>query len=170
MALADWLIEPLNKGHDRKAFDCGEPALNDFLRRYARQHQGPGLSRTFVARPVQEARPVWGYYSLAAGAIDRANLPVAAAGAFPRFPLPVVRLVRLAVNRPQQGHGLGEDLLVDALHRTLDVAQAIGVVGMVVEAKHAKARRFYERFEFESFPDHPLTLWLPLAAIEKLLG
>ena len=112
---------------------------------------------------------VLGYYSISAGAIDRENLPARAAKRFPAFPIPVARLARLAVDQALQGRGLGEHLLLDALNRVLRASVDIGIVAVLLDAKHEKARRFYARYEFESLPDQPLRLWLPLAAIDKLL-
>jgi predicted N-acetyltransferase YhbS len=117
-------IEPLDLArHDRKRFDCGEPALNEYLRRFAEQHARSNLSRSFVA--AQENR-VLGYYSLAAGSIQRSNLPAELQGRYPNFPLPVVRLARLAVSLDAQGRGIGQDLLVDSLLRTRRMAQEAG--------------------------------------------
>lgn len=71
-------------------------------------------------------------------------------------------------DRRYQKQGLGELLLADALSRCLRLSEEIGMIGVVVDAKHEQARRYYERYEFERFPDFPLTLWLPTAAIATL--
>ena len=164
----DWRIEPLQRDHDRTRFGCGEPALDEYLARFARQNQESGVARTFVA--VRDAEPirVLGYYSLAVGAIDKANLPASAARRFPNFPLPIARLARLAVDRDRQGKGLGEHLLLDALSRCLRVAEDVGIIAVVIDAKHERAKAFYARYEFDALPDHPLTLWLPLPSLRKL--
>jgi GNAT superfamily N-acetyltransferase len=164
----DWRIEPLQRDHDRARFGCGEPSLDEYLARFARQNQESGVARTFVA--VRDADParILGYYSLAVGAVDKANLPPPAARRFPNFPLPIARLARLAVDLSQQGKGLGEDLLLDALSRCLRVSEEVGIAAVLIDAKHERAKAFYARYEFDSLPDHPLTLWLPLAALRKL--
>lgn len=166
--MPDWRVEPLTRSHDRERFDCGEPALDEYLARFARQNQESGVARTFVAVCDAEPTRVLGYYSLVVGAIDKANLPPAAARRFPNFPLPVARLARLAVDRSQQGKGLGEDLLLDALSRCLRVAEDVGIMAVLIDAKHERAKAFYARYELDSLPDHPLTLWLPLPAVRKL--
>lgn len=165
---ADWRIEPLQRHHDRARFGCGEPALDEYLARFARQNQESGVARTFVA--VRDAEParILGYYSLAVGAIDKANLPPSAARRFPNFPLPVARLARLAVDLTRQGKGLGEDLLLDALSRCLRVAEEVGIAAVLIDAKHERAKAFYARYEFDALPDQPLTLWLPIPALRKL--
>lgn len=167
---AAWRIEPLSRDHERGRLDCGEPALDEYLRRYARQNQDSGIARTFVAVGTAEPRRVLGYYSLSVGAIDRENLPSRAAKRFPAFPIPVARLGRLAVDRPMQGKGLGEDLMMDALRRSVRVSAEVGIVAVLIDAKHERARRFYARYEFEALPEQPLMLWLPIAAVRRLFA
>ncbi len=159
------LIEPLTTVHHRRAFSCGEAELDQYLRRFARQHAAANVSRTYVA---VEGPRILGFYSLAMAAILKDHLPPAYATRFPRFPLPAARLARLAVDQRDQRQGLGERLLVDALQRCARLGEEIGMIGVIVDAKHARARAWYERYEFERFPDAPLTLWLPTAAIKRL--
>jgi len=167
---AEWRIVPLDRKHDRSAFDCGEPALNDYLACYARQNQGSGIARTFVAVEDEVPDRILGYYSLTVGGMDKANLSPEAAKRFPNYPLPVARLVRLAVDLGARAQGLGEHLLMDALHRCLRVAREVGVVAVLVDAKDDKAKRFYARYEFESMPDQPLLLWLRMRAVSRLFA
>lgn len=168
MVSDSWRIEPLARAHDRSHFACGEAALDEYLARFARQNHESGVAKTFVAVGSNSPPRVLGYYSISAGAIDRDNLPAHAAKRFPSFPIPVARLARLAVDREFQGRGLGEYLLLDALNRVLRASRDIGIVAVLLDAKHEKAKRFYARYEFESLPDQPLTLWLPMAAVAKL--
>lgn len=158
-------IEPLASHHHRRAFACGEAELDRYLHRFARQHATANLSRTYVAA---DDSTVLGFYSLAMAAILKDQLPAIYAARFPRFPLPVARLARLAVDLRYQKQGLGERLLMDALQRCVRLAEDIGMIGVIVDAKHERARDWYERYEFERFPDAPLTLWLPTGAITRL--
>ena len=160
-------IEALNSAHNRRRFSCGDPLLDDYLQRFARQHAASNVSRTYVA---SRGEVILGYYSLAMSAISKAQLPERHLTRFPNFPLPVARLARLAVDARFQGQGLGECLLADALYRCHSLAGEIGLVGVIVDAKHEKARAYDQRFEFESLPDSPLTLWLPTTAIARLCG
>lgn len=160
-------IELLAKHHDRNHFDCGEGALNEYLRRLARQHADAKISRTYVASTG--GRTV-GYYSLAMSAIRREKLPSVWHKRFPNYPVPVARLARLAVDKSWQGKGLGKLLLLDALYRCHRLADEIGSVGVVVDAKNASAQSFYKQMDFECFPDSPLTLWLPGQAMLRLFG
>ena len=132
---ADWRIEPLQRDHDRTRFSCGEPVLDEYLARFARQNQESGVARTFVAVRNAEPDRVLGYYSLAVGAIDKANLLPHASRRFPNFPLPIARLARLAVDQGEQGKGLGQDLLLDALCRCLRVAEEVGAREVVVHVE-----------------------------------
>lgn len=161
----DGRIELLTALHDRRNFSCGEPALDEYLRRFARQHAESRISRTYVGA---EGERICGYYSLAMSAICKDQLPERHRRRFPNYPVPLARLARLGVDRQQQGKGLGKLLLMDALYRCYRLSEEIGSVGVVVDAKHARAQSFYRQFNFEAFPETPLTLWLPGAAIARL--
>ena len=163
----DGRIELLAKNHDRRNFVCGEPPLDDYLRRLARQHADAKISRTYVGA---QGDRILGYYSLAMAAIRREQLPPQYQKRFPNFPVPVARLARLAVDRSQQGKGLGKLLLLDALYRCHRLSEEIGSVGVVVDARNARARSFYSQMNFEEFPETPLTLLLPVEAITRLFG
>ncbi len=159
-----WRVVPIAEQHDRSLFDCGEPSLDDFLKQYARQNEEKGVSRTFVL--VQEGNQrVLGYYTLAGGQFERDSLPAKAAKKLPKYPVPVVVLGRLAVDRSVQGTKLGEMLLKDALHRALAVSDQVGCFAVCVRALNAKAAEFYGRYGFVPFVSDPLQLYLPLATI-----
>ena len=158
-------IEALDTRHDRRRFSCGDSELGGYLQRFARQHAAAKISRTYVAA---NGATILGFYSLAMSAIRKDLLPAVYQSRYHNYPLPVARLARLAVDRRYQRQGLCELLLANALSRCLRLSDEIGMVGVVVDAKHERARRYYERFEFERFPDSPLTLWLPTAAIAQL--
>lgn len=160
-------IESLQNTHDRRRFDCGDSALNEYLRRYARQHADANISRTYVASQEQQ---ICGYYSLAMAAIKKQQLPSKHHNRFADYPVPMARLARLAIDTGYQGQGIGKLLLMDALYRCLELSRNIGMAGVIVDAKHEQAQAFYQNFEFESFPDSTLTLWLPTGAIKKLFA
>ena len=163
----DVRIEALGPAHDRRGFSCGDAELDGYLQRFARQHMASNISRTYVA---SQGSAILGYYSLAMAGIQKAQLPERHQGRFPNFPLPVARLARLAVDVRHQRQGLDELLLADALYRCHRLAGEISMVGVIVDAKHEKAKAYYQRFEFEPLPDSPLTLWLPTAAVAALCG
>ena len=151
--------------HDRQAFDCGRPELNAWLQRVARQHQGKGLSRTFVAASEHESSRICGYYALTLAELDGRHLPEAWSKKLPRR-IPGVRLGRLAIDRSCQGRGLGELLLVDALTRAVRIHTEAGGIGLFVDAIDVHAAGYYRRFGFVASPDNPLMLFLPTSVIE----
>jgi GNAT superfamily N-acetyltransferase len=164
-----YIIEPLTREHERRGFDCSEPALNDYLARYARQNEAAGFSRTYVAIP-EGARRVIGYYTLSAGAVQFADVPEHLRRRFPRYPIPVAHLGRLATCQSVRGQGLGGILLVDALARSLRVADEFGIVAMDVWAKTEQARAFYLKHSFVPLQDDLLHLYLPLGTARQALG
>ncbi|MEP6964658.1 MAG: GNAT family N-acetyltransferase, partial [Polaromonas sp.] len=100
--------EPLAPQHQLEGFDCGKPALTDWLLRYARQAQGSGSAKTFV---VADDDRVAGYFSLTVGQIDTLEAPERIRKGTGQYPLPVVILARLAVSQSDQGRGIGFGLL-----------------------------------------------------------
>ncbi len=159
--------EALTAEHDVASFDCGEPALNAYLIGHALADQRGGKSQTQVA--VRGALVV-AYYSLAAGSVDAADAGQRLAEGQGRQPIPVVLLGRLAVDLREQGHGLGERMLVEALARSAAAADIIGARAVVVHALNERARGFYARYGFETSPTHQLHLVLLMKDIRKSLG
>ena len=157
-------IELLTRQHRRTQFDCGEVALNDFLLRLAGQQQRRGLGKTYVAL-APDTETVTGFVTVSAGQVGAAELP--ATLKLPRHPVPVLRSGRLAVDRREQGKGLGQDLLAFALHLALGFSERVGLYAVVVDAKHERAAAFYRRLGFETLPEHPLRLFLPLSRLAK---
>lgn len=159
--------EPLEPRHDVSSFDCGTPALNDYLVDRALTDARAGRSQTQVAC---RGDSVVAYYSLAAGSVEVSAATRRAATGQGRQPIPVIVLARLAVDLAEQGRGLGEQLLVQALARSAHAASLIGARAVLVHAKDAAARAFYERYGFEPSPTHPLHLLLLMKDIRKTLG
>jgi GNAT superfamily N-acetyltransferase len=151
--------QPLQAGHLLDGFDCGEPVLDDWLKRRAMSNQFSGASRTFVV--VDQDERVVGYYAVAAGAVAHQLASSAMRRNMPD-PVPVLVLARLAVDRRAQGLKLGAALLQDAVKRALAVAENAGVRALLVHALHERARAFYEHYGFQPSPVHPLTLMLRL--------
>lgn len=135
----EWREQALTRRHDRAGFDCGVPALNDCLHRYARQNHESGGAKTFVAIAPETPAVVLGYYTISPGAIAFAKAPAALTRKLGRYEVPVFRLGRLAVSRAAQGRGLGGDLLLAAGERALAVAQEVGGVASAIDAKDGRA-------------------------------
>lgn len=165
----EWRDDPLDRTHDRKAFDCGEPALNEYLQKYARQNHESGGAKTFVA--VEAAAPTWvlGYYTLSPASVDYTRTPAVVRRGLGRYKVPVFRLGRLAVASSVQGRGLGAGLLLAAGRRCLAVAAEVGGVALLIDAKSERAAQWYEGFGAVRLADAPLTLVLPLKTIAEAL-
>ena len=155
--------EKLDTGHDVSAFDCGEPTLNDWLRRRALQNQETGASSTYV---ITAGMRVVGYYALAAGSVARETAPGRVRRNVPDL-VPVVVLGRLAVDLEFQGRGLGRALLRDAVLRSLQAAHIIGVRAILVHALSDDAKTFYESCGFVPSPVNPLTLTVTVSEAKK---
>lgn len=165
--MSQWEIQPFFKHTGRDCFACGETALDVYLATYASQHEQAGVARTFLATDTKTGGLV-GYYSLSMSSIPRDNLPEALQKRFPAFPIPVARLARLAVDRQYQGQGAGEFLFMAALQQCYALSLGIGMVAVVVDAKHERAAQFYRQYGFEGLPDQPLLLWLTAKKLAKL--
>ena len=107
------------------------------------------------------------YCSLSAASFEKDELPPALAKRLPHFPVPAAVLGRLAIDRPQQGRGLGETLLLDAIRRVVRASTTIAVYAIIVDAKNERPRAFYERYGFRAFASEPRRLFLPLETFEK---
>ena len=147
-------------------FNCGQPALNQFLQRYALVNQKANSAQTYVCC---QADVVVGFYSLAAGSVDPESAPPRVMQGLARHPVPVLILARLAVDQNHQGKGLGKALLKDALLRTAQAADIAGIRCLLVHAKDDAARQWYEAWEFEPSPTDPYHLFLMLKDLKALL-
>jgi len=165
-----WREAPIDKTHDRKSFDCGEPALNTYLQRFARQNHESGGAKTFVATPTSAPATILGFYTLSPASIDYARTPDVVRRGLGRYEVPVYRLGRLAVDRSVQGKGLGGGLLLAAGRRCLAVSQEVGGVALLIDAKSERAAGWYEGYGAVRLADAPLTLVLPLKTIAAALA
>ena len=141
--------QALDASHRLETFDCGKPALTDWLLHHALQAQGSGSARTFVAC---DSNRVAGYYSLTVGQIDTLEAPERVRRGMGRYPIPLVILARLAVDLDYQMQGLGYSLLQDAIMRTVAVAEQAGIRALLTHPIDADADAFYRRFGFEPTP------------------
>jgi GNAT superfamily N-acetyltransferase len=158
--------EKLSAGHDLSGFDSGEPALDDWLRRRARQNELSGASRTYV---VCAEKKVVGYYTLAAGAITHAEVPGRIRRNMPD-PIPVMILGRLAVDKTFHGQGVGTGLLRDAVLRIVQAAEIAGIRAILVHAISEAAKRFYEKYGFVPSPVDALTVMITVAEAARIIA
>lgn len=139
------LIHPLRPEDDRGHFECGDVVLDRFLREFALQNaRRHAIGQTYVA---EESGVVVGLLTVAACSLRADDLPAASRSSLPAYPLPALRVARLAVDRRVQGHGIGTELALTACDIALEMADRVGCVGIVADAKPG-AEGFYERFGF----------------------
>jgi GNAT superfamily N-acetyltransferase len=169
MTVPPWHEEPISRQHNREPFDCGHAALNDFLRRYARQTHERGGAKTFLAVRNDDPRLVLGFYSLSPASIEFSRAPAGATRGLAQHDIPVFRLGRLAVDKPLQGKGLGGQLLLCAGRRSLHAAQEVGGVALLIDAKNEGVAGWYASYGALPLLDAPLSLLLPLATIQQAL-
>ncbi|HFB65164.1 MAG TPA: GNAT family N-acetyltransferase [Aeromonadales bacterium] len=166
-------IEALSQKHLRKSFDCGIPELNRFLQQQARQKTLKQIAKTYVAYQDVEPQKIIGYYTLTGYAVstppshrDYKNYP---------HTLNAVKLARIAVDSSHQGKHIGELLLIDAIYRTVQVAEQISAIGLYVDPMYPGVIPFYKQYGF--LPADPeqrscKEMWLPVKTcieIEKTL-
>lgn len=156
---------PITKDHELGAFDCGEPSLNEWLKKRALKNEHIGASRTYV---ITEGQSVFGYYCLAVGAIGHHEAPKTMRRNMPN-PVPVMILGRLAIHKDYQNRGLGSALLRDATLQALQASEIAGVCALLVHALSDTAKRFYLSRGFVESPVKPMTLCLILATVKSLL-
>ncbi|MEM1132405.1 MAG: GNAT family N-acetyltransferase [Pseudomonadota bacterium] len=157
--------QPLSAEHGLSDFDCGEAALNVWLKQKALKNESR-FSRTYVVCSDQR---VAGYYCISAGSVQRKAAPTKLKRNAPD-PIPISIIGRLAVDHSYQSHGLGKDLLADALQRIALASQNIGIAAAMVQAKDTQSRDFYlSCAEFLTLPDNELTLFLPVRTIAAAL-
>lgn len=164
-----WHEEAIARHHDRAGFDCGTPALNDYLRRFARQNHESGGAKCFVAVSDDAPSRILGFYTLSPASIEFARVPDDVRRGLGRYDIGVFRLGRLAVDRDLAGHGLGGQLLLAAGRRCLAVSQQVGGVALLIDAKDERAAAWYETLGALRLLDTPLSLVLSLATIQAAL-
>ena len=161
------LFDVLTPDMDRSGFSCGEPALDAYLNKQARQDMRRGYATVIAARQSTSPQKVVGYYTLSAASILFTSLPIETTRKMPRYPaVPAIRLGRLAVETAQQRQHIGSLLVLDALRRACRNELAWAV--FLVDAKSKRTAIFYEKFLFQRFQENTLALWMLRRNAEKL--
>ncbi len=156
---------PLTAQHAVSSFDCGEPSLNEWIKKRAHKNEELGGSRTYV---ICERDVVIGYYALATGSIDHHKAPSSLKRNMPD-PVPVMILGRLAIDQNHQSKGLGSSLLRDALLRTLQASQIAGIKAIMVEAISDGAKSFYKKYGFRDSSIEDRLLFITITEAQKCL-
>lgn len=159
--------------HDVKNFDCGKPDMNQFLSRYADKNRKLGISSTWVLpvnnpHETSEKIAIRAYYTLAFSTVAREQIP--SDKNLPAYPVPVILLARLAVNRAFQGQNLGTKTLVTALRQCVVLTDySLPVLGVVIDVLDNEALIFYQKFElFQPFTDNPMRLFVPMNVLRQI--
>jgi predicted N-acetyltransferase YhbS len=160
------IIESLAKHHVKSGFDCDKPALTNYLRSIASQHQKRGLGRTCVAVYADDPT-VMGYYTLSASKVSFENWPEDKKMP-PNMSVPTILLGKLAVDNRFKGRKLGEFLLYHALWRAEQIARELGAVALEVDVLDEEALGFYQKYAFEVLKDNPLHLFKAMDTIRQL--
>ncbi len=166
------IFQPLELLHDRKAFDCGVSALNEFLQKTARQHREKGFSNTYILVDDESRAEIIGYFTLSFFEVSTQTLPEIHSRKLPKSDrLPAAKLARLAISKKFKGKGYGALLLAEAVRRVvLASTQSGAITGFFVDAKDDNARSFYLAFGFIPLNDSPMQLFLPLKTLLHFHG
>jgi GNAT superfamily N-acetyltransferase len=163
-----YVIEPLDRHHDRTTFACGVEQLDTYLERRASQDVKRFVAAVYVACAVGTS-DVIGYYTLSMSGVEPTGLPDDVARHLPTYTvLPVALLGRMAVDQRMQGRGLGDHLLISALRTCFQRSAEIAAVGVVADAKGDVARHFYESYGFQRISDDAYRLFMPMQTIAQL--
>ena len=160
--------QPLDKTHDRNAFDCGVESLNQYLKRYALQNQRRDAARTYVI--LSDEGRIAGFYTLVFGSVAVGETTADVASGLGKYPVPIMLVARLAVDVREKGKGYGTALLRDALLRTMRASEIAGLRAVLVHAKDDAAKEFYERFGFKPSPHNDYHLFLNMSDLRISLS
>ena len=148
-----------------EGFDCSVDVLNLFLKRYSLKNDLLGIGKTFVAE--SESGKVCGYFTLSSAQIKFEEMPLSLQTGIPKYPIPAIRIARLATDKKIQGTGCGKWLMKQALLKILQVADIAAVHVVLVDAKES-AESFYEQFGLQRLKDS--SFFLPVATVLKAIN
>ncbi|MCE5318659.1 MAG: GNAT family N-acetyltransferase [Parachlamydia sp.] len=150
-----------------QSFSCGNLDLDAYLLRFARTNHKKGIGKTFV---FLNENQVVGYYTVSMACIEFKHLPDQYQKGIPKYPIPVARIGKLAVDTRFQGNGIGKRLLIDGLKRILEASLSVAAYGIIVDAKNHDVKQFYEKLGFVSYKNDPLALYLPITTVQDLFS
>jgi GNAT superfamily N-acetyltransferase len=159
--------KPLDKFQDRNVFNCEVEPLNDYLKKYALQNQKKDAARTYVL--TNEENQIVGFYTLVFGSVSIEETTPKVATGLGKYPIPIILLARLAIDKNQKGKGLGKLLMRDALLRAVRASEIAGLRAFLVHAKDESAKAFYEKLGFQPSPYNEFHLYLKMSDIRASL-
>lgn len=134
-----------------KKFDCGTEVLNEFLSRYSLKNDD-----------------IVGYFTLATEQVVFEDIPDEYRGKLPKYPIPSLRIARLAVDKDLHGKGIGKWLLAQVFIKIVHVAEITGLYFIIVDAKET-SKSFYEHYGFIKFKDKDLSYFLTVETVRKAM-
>jgi GNAT superfamily N-acetyltransferase len=149
-----------------QSFNCGVPALNEWLQKYAWQNHNSGGARVYLSID-QDANQIAGYFCLSAASVDHKSAPTRVTHGLAKHEIPVALIGRLGVDQHYHGRNLGRFLVLEAFRRVLEVADTMGVRAVIVVAKDDDAAEFYKRLGFEASIDNPGLFFITLKDAKK---
>lgn len=159
-------IELHKRVHDRKAFDCGEFELNDFLKTKAAQHAAVGISKTLVLTTPEHPQDISAFYTVVAATVSSEVLPQN----LPSTPIPVFLIAQMAVALPYHGQGLGKITLIKALEYLWRVSKSMPANAIILDCLNGEVEGFYSKFGFERLYVHNnrVRMFLPMKTVNQL--
>jgi ribosomal protein S18 acetylase RimI-like enzyme len=164
----DFRLERLHREHSRRQFRCGEREVDDWLATKSLQNQEKRLSVTKVL--LDAAGAIAGYYTLATGQVDFAELPTEVTKRLPRRLLPVAVLAWLGISESHQHRGLGRLLLAQALSDCHEASKTFAFIAVILDCTNDAAKRFYQHWDFEELPGHPYRLFLSAKRLDAMMA
>ncbi len=150
-----------------KDFSSDIKELDEYLKRFAKGNHKKNIGKTFV---LLHEEKVIGFYTISMAIIDFNEISEELRKGLPRYSIPVARIGRLAVDVEHQGKNMGKLLLMDAFERIMEASTSIAAYAIVVDAKNERSKKFYERFGFFSYEENPMSLYIPMQTVEKILN
>ena len=161
----DRTIIPISRALTKKPFDCGIDELNKYFRQYAFPNDKKNIGKSFVAVNQDDQLCPIGFYTISMAHILFEELPEEMKKGLPRYPVPALRIGKLAIDKNFQKQGIGAFLLKDAFLKATNLSTKIGLKCVLVDALNDQAKSFYLKFGFLQFPSNRLTLVLPIETI-----
>ena len=159
-------IKNIQQKSQLKKFNCDIDALNEFLSRYALKNDQLGIGKTFVALDHQDK--IVGYFTLATAQVAYQEIPDDYRGKLPKYPIPALRIARLAVDKELKEKGIGKWLLAQAFVKIIQVADVTGIYFIIVDAKES-SKSFCEHYGFIRFNDKNLTYFILVDTVRKAI-
>jgi len=160
-------FQKISRDVNRQNFDCGVDSLNAYLKKYAWQNFKKNVGVTILAFEEDKRDKILGYYTVSMAQINFEHLPSELSKGLPRYPVPAMRIGRLAVDRFAHAKGVGSALLRDALQRAITLSTEVGTCAVLVDAINEQAKSFYEHYGFVALNDLPSSLVLPVTTIAQ---